>query len=90
MKPLVHPGYYLAQETGEVPGNPMAVKLVDGSHDDVQGVIDAKALHERIFPGNGPYLMVHVTAVPAGEPKINEEAADLCADLMAGRLGPTS
>lgn len=69
--------YWLAERDG------MAVTLLDGCHDDPEGVAEAAKLHRRIFGKKGEgWIMVEIHDLPDLDPPINEDAAATCAHLV--------
>lgn len=78
---LANPGAYFLLSV--FPGGEFEL---DGGHSDIEGVVRAKKLIQRIFAGrdNGEkFYAIQVLEIPDLDPAINEEAAGICAALVA-------
>jgi hypothetical protein len=58
------------------------VRLEDGCHNSPEGVAEAAKLHKRIFGAEGPWIMVELHPLPDMDVPINEESAEICAQLV--------
>lgn len=62
-----------------------SIDLIDGQHDEPEGVSKAAALHDIIFgDDSGPFVMVEISDVPPllKASGINHDAAEACGELV--------
>jgi hypothetical protein len=78
------PGWYLIREGYEG-------ELLDGGHNNIDGVVQAARLHEGIFNDAGPWQALHllddgnytVCELPDAAVNIDYESVAVCAEMVA-------